>query len=389
MALQSLDELLKAPGLLPKSDAGRITKIQRNRRLLKGDFHELETEFAVNWFQRVADFFPEFLFSEYPDITIQRHPRFQEFFNELADEFWAELLIANGDMISFGSGILGSHPHSPFIFEAFPPDAHFEIQDITGAVTADVLIRIRGEHPDQKIDIYFYPVAGGSEWRIYNFSGGSIGEPLGVVDIPDRRGRQVIVIESGEGSIFDNMKSAVGELSTTLSGLGDSARKNSRPHLVGPTDLLKEDDEGKVELDRKGSYLPVDEGGVEPYYLTYEGPVDLSRMVYETNEKNALAFAGLSSLLFDPAQNVGNLSGRALKRLLLPFIAKLGFYSRINTKAVKSAAMILNQNLQNAGHEFFDLRKTDVSVNWKFQNVFEDINPPGDTEPDENENEGE
>ena len=177
---------------------------------------------------------------------------------------------ANVDMLAFGAGVMATHPFSPFNFESVSrPDHHFEIQDeLTGEVTADALLRIRGEAPDQKVDVYHYPLEGGASWRVFNFSGGSIGEPLGFVEIPDRRGRQVVILESGEGSIFDGMKQSVGELSTTLSGLGESVRNNSRPHLYGPDSLLKEDDEGRVEIDRKGSFLPISDGDPTPGYLS-------------------------------------------------------------------------------------------------------------------------
>ena len=161
---------------------------------------------------------------------------------------------------------------------------------------------------------------------------------LGNVDIPDRKGRQIVILDSGEGSVFDYEKIAVGELSRTLEYLGVSVKNNARPHLYGSENLLTESADGESILNRKGSFLPVGpDDDITPGYLQYEGPITLSEFVYETNERNALAFAGLNSLLFNSDQRSGNLSGRAMRRLLLPFAVKLNFYARVNTKAIKSA----------------------------------------------------
>ena len=386
MALKSIDELLEAPNLFPRQENGRLIKASLNRRLLNGNFSELDADLnlPINWFKKVSDFFPEVLFSEYPEVKIASQPIFQGFWDELSDYFFDELSITNASMIAYGSGVLASHPYSPYIFNAFDPDQHFEIQNLQGDVTADILCRVRGETGFQILDVYFYPVAGGAEWRIYDYSGSTIGPLLGSVDIPDRKGRQVVILDSQEGSVFDSMKGAVGELSRTLEYLGVSVKNNARPHLIGSENLLDKNDGGDAVLNRKGSFLPVGEGDVLPKYLVYEGPVDLSKFTYEVNERNALAFAGLNSLLFNSDQRSGNLSGRAMRRLLLPFAVKLDFYSRINTKAIKSALLILNENLKNGGEPYSPIKKSDITVSWKYEKIFEDINAKPDADELEN-----
>ena len=327
MALKHLDELLTAPNLQPRQESGRLIKASLNRRLLNGDFSELDAELnlPVNWFKKVSDFFPEVLFSEYPEVEIASQPVFQNFWDELSDLFFDELAIANSGMIAYGHSVLASHPYSPYIFNAFDPDQHFEIQNLQGDVTADILVRVRGETGFQVLDVYHYPVAGGAEWKIYDYSGSTIGAQVGAVEIPDRKGRQVVILDSGEGSVFDSMKKSVGELSRTLEYLGVSVKNNSRPHLYGSENLLTESADGESILNRRGSFLPVSDEDIAPGYLTYEGPIDLSKFTYEVNERNALAFAGLNSLLFNSDQRSGNLSGRAMRRLLLPFAVKLDF----------------------------------------------------------------
>lgn len=387
--IKNVSELLKAPGLVPRSESSRLADIRRNRRLLNGDFSQLETDFPVNLFSRVACFYPALLFSETPEITVPDYPRFEAFFEETQDELLKQLLVASGDMISFGAGILATSPYSNFVFESFSPDNHFEIEDeLTGQVTGDILIRVRGTHPDQKVDVYHYPHSGGASWNVYSFSGGSVGELLGSVEIPDRQGPQVIVMESGEGSIFSDMKSHVGALSNTLEQLGEIVENNASPNIVSSSGTFDENDSGKVELAKKGQHISVEEGDISPYFLSYSGPSQISEKVLEVNERMALSAASLSSLLFDPSQSASNLSGRALKRLLINTILKARFYSRINTRAIQSAAMILNENLRNSGEEFFPtMRKRDVEVVWTYESIFEDIAPPGDREPIENENE--
>lgn len=373
---------------MPKSESSRIMTIRKNRRLLKGDLLEVtDADFSVQWLGRVVDFFPEFLFSETPEITIESNPRMQSFLDEISDSLLAEFLAANGDMLAFGSGILATHPRDPFSFCRFDPDLHFSICDLAGDIVGDVLIRLRGEPPDQKADVYNYPVDGGATWTIYSYAGASLGEPLGAVEIPDRRGRQVAVLDSGEGSIFDNTKQAVAELSNILSNLGEAVANNSRPHLTGSDGLLTEDDNGNVSINSHGQYLPVSEGEIVPSYLMFDSPALAAKMLYETHEKNLLAFAGLSTLLFDPASAANNLSGRALKRLILPTIAKLGFYSRVNSRAIKEAIRIVNQNLQNAGQPYFSYKNSDLKITWNYDQIFEDVNVREDR--DQRESEGE
>ena len=388
MAIENLKELLESPGLMPKSESSRIMKIRKNRRLLMGDLLEVsDSDFSVNWLGRVVDFFPEFLFSETPEIAIESNPRMQDFLDELSDSLLAEFLAANSDMLAFGSGILATHPRDPFSFCRFDPDLHFSICDLAGDIVGDALIRLRGTPPDQKADVYHYPLDGGATWSIYGYAGASLGEQLGQVEIPDRKGRQVAVLDSGEGSIFDSTKQAAGELSKILSNLGEAVENNSKPHMTGSDGLLVEDENGNVSINKKGQFLPVGEGETPPSYLIYDSPAEAAQFLYSQHEKNLLAFAGLSTLLFDPSSAANNLSGRALARLILPTIAKLGFYSRVNSRAIKEAIRITNQNLQNAGQPYFSYRNSDLNVVWNYGDIFEDVNVREDR--DQKDNEGE
>ena len=137
MALKHLDELLTAPNLQPRQESGRLIKTALNRRLLNGDFSEIDPDLnlPVNWFKKVSDFFPEVLFSEYPKVEIASQPVFQNFWDELSDTFFDELAITNSAMIAYGHSVLASHPYSPYVFNnAFDPDQHFEIQNLQGDV---------------------------------------------------------------------------------------------------------------------------------------------------------------------------------------------------------------------------------------------------------------
>ena len=101
--IKNVSELLKAPGLVPRSESSRLADIRRNRRLLNGDFSQLETDFPVNLFSRVACFYPALLFSETPEITVPDYPRFEAFFEEIKDELLKQLLVASGDMFLLAS----------------------------------------------------------------------------------------------------------------------------------------------------------------------------------------------------------------------------------------------------------------------------------------------
>ena len=270
--LNDINELLTAPGLLPKTDVGRITRIRRNRKILHGDLSELGEDFKLQWPRRIVNFYSEFLFANPPNLKVANNARLETYLTEISDKFFREFLEANKSLIAFGQGAIVSHPLNPLVVESFDPEHVFEVADITGKVQEIILLRLRGEIPDnQKLDIYRYKIGSGSSWDIYRYIGGMIKEKIGSVPIPDRVGNQIVWLDLNEGSIFDVVKNSCAEMASTLGGIGQATRKNLAPHLAGPSELLKDSDDGeRVELDRKGSFLPLQEGDQTPQYITWD-----------------------------------------------------------------------------------------------------------------------
>ena len=330
----------------------------------------------INWFRRVAKFYPEFMLSDRPTIIVTTNPRFTDLIADLSRPLWRQLAYANTDMLAFGAGIIVSAPDDPMQFLRYPPDQHYEVRDNgSGALLGDIVYNLRGVVGDDnaQIDIVEYPIAGNPVKRTHRFKAGIVSELVRTVKLPPRTGRQVIVLDfdADRTSIFDDMKHSVGEISRALTAHATTIFRNARPHLFGPEGAVTINAEGAAELNIQGMYFPLSEGDVEPGYLQWDTKSDAVRLDIELQLDTALNMASLNKLLFDP-QTTGNLSGVALRRLLLPFVAKLNTLKEINDMAILDVLATFNQNIRDNGGELFAYNLRDVEITYHFEEVFSD-----------------
>ena len=389
MALRSIKDLLDSPGLSPKSDATRISKIRRNKRLLNNDFSEFDCDYALAWPRRLSCFYGEFLLADIPTIQISNNQRMETWANEFLENLTPELLEANKNLTAHGVGILASHPEDPTAFESFSPDYWFSVCDIANRLEESVLLRIRGDViSEQVIDIYRYGKSGESSWSIHRFGGNSIGEKLAEIEIPDRAGtRQVAIMDLQEGSLLDLIRPQLKDLSKILGRAGNAVSRNLNPHLSGPSGALDVgEDGGKVDLSVDGEYLPRDSDDVPFEYVGWNMDHPMSKFTVEEAEKNLLIMSALSPLLFSPNQS-GNLSGRSLFRIMLPFAARLGRLARENERTIRECLRIANENRKVAGMEYFAYSNPDVTIEWKYKQNFADIGAKEDRDNTEFEKE--
>ena len=392
MTLRNVNEIKQGETLIPVSEAERVRLINGNRELYNGNLRSLGVDdynddglpsIKVNWFRRMATFYPEFMLAERPIINIRGNARFQEFIEEGSRDLWSQILYANIDMLRYGSGIITTHPDDPLTLLAFTPDTHFMVESRQGVPTADLFYTIRGDaaSDDAQLDLYIYYVDGKSQLKTHKFQAGIVGPLLRSEDLPKRSGRQLAEFVSNRehASVFDDIKPMIGELSRTLTSMSSSIRRNLRPHLYGPDGVVVIDESGNAEIDIKGMYFPLHEGDTPPDYIQWDTKLDAVSYNVETNIDMALNMAGLNRLLFDPTVNTGDLSGVALRRLLLPFTAKLNQYKEVNDRAILQILDMVNQNNAAMGGELFQYNNRDVSIEWKYEEVFMDemINQDG------------
>ena len=92
----------------------------------------------------------------------------------------------------------------------------------------------------------------------------------------------------------------------------------------------------------------------------------------DANLDNILVMSGLTRILISPDKVTGQVSGAALKRMFVPFVAKLDHYAQINNKAIEEIILLLNMNRAIQGLEAFAIDPRDIEVEWKYQEIFTD-----------------
>ena len=400
MALTSFNDIRTGQPLPPFSEIALTNYVQKYRRLYQRDFATYQIEdigpgvpgTRVNWFRRVASFYSEFMFGERPRVQVE-NGRALEVLEPTFLSLLPELQAALGDMIKFGEGLIATHPQNPDFFVRFERDQHFVVTNVRGQIEGDILYRVRDANlPDERavhlnklIDVYKYPVNAPATWEVYEYTGAArdgAGGGLGTLrlseTLPPRQGRQVITFASNREttSMFEDMEDSVAEMSRTLSRLGFSIRRNLRPHLYAPAGSILTEDGNNVRIDEKGMIFPMDQGDTVPGYLQWDSRSETVEYYYMTLRSVMFNMVGLSELLFDASLFPGELSGEALKRLMMPFISKLAHYKSILTVAIEDSIMVWLANQQATNREVFDIAREDITVEWPYEELFANMNQP-------------
>ena len=351
-------------------------------RLPIGTVDANQAGLVLNWFRRVATFYPEFMFSERPMVMVKNNERFTDFLKTALRMVWPVLQHANVDMLRYGTGVLASDPLDPSMMRRYELDCWFEVINEQGMVVADVLMEGRGAYINETatIDKVVYPVMGmGNEaptWTQYRYEGQQLGAIVNTFELPPRdySVRQVVSLEGNvdRASIFDDMMPGVTEISRAMTGLAATLKKNQRPHLIGPENLLRTDDNGKVILDPSGMFLPVQPDDPDPHYLQFESAIEAVSEDIRLHQTSLLTYAGLTDMLFSPEAITGLPSGVALRRLLLPFFSRLDYYAQVNNTAIEKIIAILFANRAMEGGEIPQIEPGDIEVDWRYDNVLED-----------------
>ena len=393
MTIQSFDTIKSGQSMPPQSEVALANYVAKWRRYYRRDFRGANIEDIgegvpgprVNWFRRASNFYGEFMFGERPQVEIAV-PNAMAAAEDTILQLLPELQAAVTDMFRYGQGVIATHPRNPFYFVRFERDQHIEVENLRGEIEGDVFWRVRhtGRAGDDEanitklVDVYKYPINGPAVWEVYNFTGAAVTGGLGALrlreNLPPRRGRQAILFAANREttSVFEDMEDSVLEMSRTLARLGFSIRRNLRPHLYAPAGSIVTEDGSNVRINEKGMIFPIDAGDPTPGYLQWDSRSESVTYYYNTMRSIMLNMAGLSELLFDPGIFTGELSGVALRRLMIPFYSKLKHTETILNGVVEDALMVWNQNRQANGEEVFDINREDIRVTWPFDSLFID-----------------
>ena len=378
----------------PEGQHARISKIIRNRQLYDNEQkllgvtnRTLLEPLKVNWFRRIATFFPEFMFGERPVITTDNE-RFNEILNSI--NLVDAMHFMNIDALRYGTGVLASDPFDPLTFRVYQPDQWYTVVDPVNRniIKEDILVYKTGMNivkadPERYVVIR-YPVDDKATFNIYKANASALGSREHSQDLPARMGRQVVNLYHGyatdfEGiSIYEDTQDAIGELSRVSNYLSATIKRNSRPHLTGPQGMVRINDDGSVNLDEEGEFLPLEKDDPIPQYVQWDSKEAAIQYDYESQQNIVYDMAGLSKLLFDNQSYAGQITGIALKRLMIPFVSKLNDLTERNEGVIKEAILMFNSNLAAQGVEVFNYNN--VEVEWLFERIFEDepVNAPVD-----------
>ena len=398
MPLLSFNAIRAKSNLVPDSELARINYMRRNIALFGGDFTSLGItsyvpgrvhertftpenvegdDYSVreSWFRRLSTFYPEFMLANRPTIAITNNDRLTTLITEVARQFLPELQRTNVDMLKLGYGVIATDPLNPLRFIRWPSVNHYEVHDRTGAVVGDILVRERNyDTENQLLDVILYPVNGPARWRIYRHRGDTIEDLVRSVTIPNRVGRQCIIMEhnADQTSLFDDIQESVGEVARTLTRLSTSISKNLRPHLAVPAGSVAVDEQGKAVIDVKGMVFPIPPEEKYPAYIQWDNKLEAVQGNVDMNIDNILVMVGLSRILVSPDKVIGQVSGTALRRMFVPFVAKLDHYAQINNTAIEQLISLYNTNRANMGMETFAINASDIQITWAYNEIFMD-----------------
>ena len=404
MALRSIDELINSGTLAPNSEGERIQAIANNRRLYDGNPTALNLGVIdddipavwVNWFKRVADFYPEFMFSSLPQVTIEGDERAQEFADSVNREVWLALQSVFLDVVRYGYGVVTTHPNFPTQPWSVEPDSHYEVTNPAGETVTDLIVRVRSRNVSRdeqgrqrekvnasydgksRLDVYVYNRDGTAELRTYNYPSGSPGTLLNRVALPprakDRRQVVEVSVNPQRMSMFPDIEAAVAEIGRTWTSLARSNRKNLAPHLSGPDSSLEEDDDGNVRLDPNGQFLPRNDGDPEWAYVQFDSKLEPARYSVDLATETVFAMTGLSRFLFssDNRQNIFRSSATSLRRLMIPFAAKV---ANMQTHAEDSYERLLDLLNQSRSSDVLEIDRQAISIYWPFEELWQADDP--------------
>ena len=368
----------KGEPLVPTADVERHAQMQRNLDLYQGNFGRKDGEdpdhyIRENWFRLVALSYAQFLFGERPVVSIAGDDELTRMIaSDLEPALSLSLLFANVDLVRLGTGIVAF----PFGYDARPvtvsPLDWFPLYDETQEErVGDVIVRKLVGEEKVVLDFFEYddPVL---RRLVYQSRGGHLGDVLQAFQRVSPIGpRRVFSMTSGYPSLgygeslYVDIEQIVLQQSKKMGELSTNISDNSLPDLYGPEDALQANDDGTYVLtgDRP-RYFPIPAGGIPPDYLQWDSNVEAQRYFMGRLEELIHNLTGLTRALFDPKAISGNVTGSALRRLLIPFVSRLSLYQQTNTDTIVQLLRVWNAG---AGGRSYD--DVDVSVLWSLDQL--------------------
>ena len=337
----------------------------------------------INWFRRVCTFYSQFLYGNRPTVTLEGNTRFDTLYAASIQNILSCMFFANIDHLRYGTAVVAASPFDPLRLCVYEADSWFILRDMEENVIADILAYSLNPHTfgNGRFCKVTYSYEGDKTsvlYQVFKSSADGVGELLLSQSYPARVGRQVLPFFSGYAqpdqgeSLFDDMRPSIAEIVALLSRLSNTLKRNLRPHLYGPDNMLSRDESGKATLDIKGMFLPLQDGDQIPGYLQWDSNIDALDKDYNFHLDSVFFMTGLSRTLFEPGFGSGTISGSSLQRFLIPFISKLNTMRESNRLEIIELLMLLNRNRSTLGLEVVSLDPQKIMIEWPYEALFQD-----------------
>ena len=395
-----------------------------------------------NWFRTIPAFYSDFIFADGINISYDGESRA----NELIELYTADIISAGRaafvDMIRYGTGVMAYNPFARTI-TAYEPDSWFRVVNrqlhYEGDVIAFVVDRPsrNGVEVSNEKLLYVYSLRNdgvdNSTFAIYEYDGAVIGKQIhtqSLSDIANRvanmdsnnndnsnnvangandanshnsdfpsglTARNIFVttmrrmphFNNNGVSLYDDIKGPVGEIARRMTGLSGVLQQNQRPHMYGPISSVKQDANGNAQINTQGNFFPLQQGDEKPGYMQWDSDIEAVKADIQWQISQIFNVAGLSRYLFaddgDSNQMLTDLSGAAMRRVMLPLYAKLSTYKSEIESAMRQMFVIVGAN--NA--ERIDIDPRAISFDWQYEELFNDEMPQTAPVRAPNNNEGE
>ncbi|MDD3566615.1 MAG: phage portal protein [Methanothrix sp.] len=341
----------------PTEDKARLDRYATNRLLLEGDhdliFTSLNEDDApriikmrVNWFKRIMTLFSDLAVGNPPAIRADepQQPNLDRVVE--GNAFHLTVYDLFSDLIAFGDGVIKVRWNGGRgVISRIDPRLWFPVvdPDDVGTFTAHVLAWeiVEGDEKYVKAEIH---LAGGIEHRLLKLNAAG-DEILGAVPLATIE-RYSTLKDSEETGVpgflvvpFSNLKSGDGvfglddfkgitdlveEIERRLIKISGTLDVFSDPWMAGPPGLrIKDPVTGEVVWASDEKYIALNEGESPPSILTWDAQMGATFSHIEEVLGQLYVMAELSPAAFGETKSGLAESGSALKRLMLPTLAKV------------------------------------------------------------------
>jgi len=384
------------PGAKWPPDRERLERYAKNRLLLEGDhdliFAGLNEDDApriikmrVNWFKRITTLFSDLAVGNPPLITAEE----QDTIDRIADGNGFETLVYDlfSDVVAFGNGLLKPRWNGTRgLISRIDPKIWFPVvdPDDIDSITAHVLAWevMNGDDRYLKVEIHR---PGKIEHRLLKLSsdGSEIETPVPLATI-DRYASLKDEVETGVPGFlvipfsnlpagngvfglddFKDISDLVEELERRLIKVSSTLDIFADPWMCGPAGLRVRDPlTGEVVWASDEKYITLNEGESPPKILTWDAQMTATFTQIETLLSQLYVMAELSPAAFGETKNGLAESGSALKRLMLPTLAKVNrLRLRIRPKLIE--ALETAAELEVAARMPGSQKLSNVTLEWR------------------------